>query len=277
MINDENAKYIFKCLAFKIKTYEELGKEFNMHKTTLCKQMKIFKPKFNLKDKEKFNAYTYLRFFHKDEIIYKYVQELQGTEKIIQTYGLKDGHIISKILQYYNIPIRSTGYISKTNQSLFKEIKDEITAYTLGLITADGNVNDSYEISICLKADDKYLLEEINQKLLNNTGSFSYDNRLNKETYKLRFFGKQICQNLQQYNVIPKKTYSLQQICNFDEPFMKHYIRGLYDGDGICTKNGKYLRIGFCGYNKEFVQSFQQYLVNFLAINNNQLFNTKSS
>lgn len=37
MINKEDAEYIFDCLAHKIKTYDSLGLEFHLHKTTLCK------------------------------------------------------------------------------------------------------------------------------------------------------------------------------------------------------------------------------------------------
>ena len=193
---------------------------------------------------------------------------------IIQDYNLKDGHIISKILQYYNIPVRSTGYISKTDQTLFKKISNEILAYTLGLITADGSIGKNYEITITLKQSDEILLKQINQQLLHGTGTIAYDNRENKKTYKLRFFGKQICENLKQYDVIPNKTYSLEKIQVFSEPIMKHYIRGLYDGDGICTKNKEYLRIGFCGYSKSFVESFQHYLVDTLQIKANKIFKT---
>lgn len=147
----------------------------------------------------------------------------------------------------------------------------------MGLLTADGNIGKNYQVSISLKRSDEGLLKEINQKLLNNSGSLCYDNRKNKETTQLRFFGKQICQNLQKFFIVPNKTKKLEYIYIFNNPIlMKHYIRGLYDGDGVCAKQQNYMRMGFCGYNYTFVSSFQDFLAKTIYIKKNKMFNTGS-
>lgn len=277
MITKKDAEYIFKHLAYNTKNYDTLGKEFGVHKTTLCKQMKEFKKDFHIEEKEKYCAYTYLRYFYGTEIINKYVKELRGTEDIIKDYNLSDGYIISKILKYYNVDIRSRGYISKTDQKLFNKIEDEITAYVLGLITADGNVGKDYSINIHLTENDKYLLEQINKRLLNNTGHILISPKKDgKPVARLSFNGKEICKNLEKFNIIPNKSKFLKEIQYFDEPFMQHYLRGLYDGDGVCSKNRNYLRIGYCAYNKEFTESYQNFFVNKLGMKKNKLFNTGS-
>ena len=274
MINKNQAEEIFKHLAFKTKNYDELSKEFGLHKTTLCKQMKQYKEDFGLKSDERYCAKTYLKYKYKNEIINQYLNG-ESTKKIAERYNLKDDHLIATLLRELGIEIRSVGYQSKTNQTLFSNISDEITAYTLGLITADGNVGNNYMISIHLTETDKYLLEKINQQLFNNTGSFLLTPKENgKSVCRLSICGKQICENLKQYNVVPNKSHILEKLFIFPEPLMKHYIRGLYDGDGVCSKSNNYLRVGFCSYKKEFCESFQNYLVEQLNIKKNQLFNT---
>lgn len=275
MITKQDADYIFKNIALIKKTYEELSKEYNVHKTTLCKQMNKFKTEYGIQKGEKYSAYTYLRYYYGKEIIQKYVEELRSTESIIRDYGLSDASIIVRILKFYDIEIRQTGYISKTIQSLFNDITNEIEAYTLGLISADGNVGKNYSINIFLTESDKYLLEEINARLLNNTGHILISKKENGEPVaRLSFCGKLICQNLKKYNIVPNKSKVMTQILEFDEPLMRHYLRGLYDGDGVCSKSNNLIRIGYCAYREEFVKSYKQFFVKKLDMNNNKLFNT---
>lgn len=272
MINKEDAEYIFDCLAHKIKTYDSLGLEFHLHKTTLCKQMSKFKAEFGLKPEEKYCAKTFLRYKYSKEIVQAY-EEGESTKAIAQKYGFSDDHMIAELLRELNAEVRGVGYTSKTDQSLFQTIDSEISAYTLGLITADGSVNDQYMVSIELQADDKDLLNEINSRMFKHTGTIIPT----RNQFRLSVCGKQVCQNLKQYNVIPNKTYSLTRLQHFEEPFMQHYLRGLYDGDGVCAENKPYLRVGYCGYNQSFVEDFQNYLVDKLGLRKNKLFNTSNS
>lgn len=273
MITRKQAEDIFEKLAHKT-TYKELSKIYGYHPSTLCKYMKTFKSEFGMKPQEVFSAKTFLRYKYKEEIVNRYLQG-ESSEKIIQDFGFSDGNIIITILRELNIPIRSRGYVSKTNQFLFKDIKTEIEAYTLGLITADGNIGTNYMISIHLTESDQYLLEKINKNLFDNSGHILVSNKeKGKPVSRLSICGKQICENLAQYNVIPNKSEFLNKIYRFDEPLMKHYLRGLFDGDGVCAKNDKYLRIGFCAKNKNFCQDFQDYLSNRIQLKQNALFNT---
>lgn len=272
MINREDAEYIFDCLAHKTKTYTDLQSEFNLNKSTLCRQMNKFKRDFGLAKTEKYCAKTFLRYKHKDDIIQDY-EKGESTKQIAQNYGFSDDHMIAELLKEFNVEVRGVGYTSKTDQTLFETIDSELLAYTLGLLTADGNVGKNYLISLQLKAEDVDLLKQINTRLFKSTGTIIPA----KEQFRLSVCGKQICKNLEQYDIIPNKTYSLQHLQCFEEPLMQHYLRGLYDGDGVCAKNGSYLRLGYCGYNQNFVKEFQEYLVKKLNIKENKLFNTGNS
>lgn len=184
--------------------------------------------------------------------------------------------MIAKILRDLNVEIRKSGYQSRTNQNLFKNITTEIEAYTLGLITADGNVNKDGTIRIYLTESDKYILEEINSRLLNGTGHLSIDNKKNANPVaRLSFCGKEICKTLSQYGIIPNKSDFLTQIYNnLPTELYPHYIRGLYDGDGVCSKSNQYLRIGYCAKKQEFVKSYQDFLCANLHMRKNKIFNT---
>lgn len=269
MINKQDAEYIFTNLAKNIKTYDELAKEYFVNKTTLCKWMKNFKPIFGLAKTEKYCAYTYLRYFYKDEIIKQY-HDGKSTKAIANFYGFSDDHMIAMLLREFKVEIRPTGYTSKTNQALFENINSELAAYTLGLITSDGSIGTNYSINIHLTESDRYLLDEINTRLYNNTGHILIEKKANgKNVARLSIYGKQICDNLSVYNIMPNKSKVLVNIIELPIEFMPHYIRGLFDGDGVCAYNKPYLRIGYCAYQKEFVESFQNFLVQKLNINKN--------
>ena len=275
MIFDYNiAKEIFYKNVVLRKSYKELSKEYNLHPSTICKKMKAFKKIFGMEEEEKYCLKTYLRYFHGEEIKEKYLSGM-STTALAKEFWTTDDHLIANVLQDLGVKIRPSGIISKTNQSLFKEIKTEIEAYTLGLITSDGNVGKSGTVRIFLTESDKYILEEINSKLLNKSGNLSIDIKKNASPVaRLGFCGKTICQNLTQYGVIPNKSAFLTKICILPENLMSHYIRGLFDGDGIASKCNNSIRIGFCAKRKEFVESYQSFLCEKLFMRKNKIFNT---
>lgn len=238
--------------------------------------MKKFKPYFGLQEKEKYCIKTYLRYKYKDEIIKQYLNG-KSTKQIALDYNASDDHMIAELLRELNIEIRPVGYQSRTNQELFKKISNEIEAYTLGLITSDGSISKGYSITITLHEKDKYILEKINKELLNNSGTISQTS--GRTTVRLVFNGKQICNNLKQYYVVPNKSHIMTSIYIFeDEQLMQHYIRGLFDGDGVCSKNGNNnLRLGYCAHIKDFTETYQNFMCQKLNIRKNKLFDTGGS
>ena len=66
-----------------------------------------------------------------------------------------------------------------------------------------------------------YLLQEINTRLLNETGHILHIPKKNgNPVNRLSFCGKQICNNLIPYGVIPNKSDSLVALATLPEPLM---------------------------------------------------------
>ena len=278
-ITKQQADEIFYRLAVKKETYRKIAPDYEMDYTTLCNRMKKYKALYGMTDKERFTIKTYLRYYYLSDIIDKY-RRGYTTKDLEQDYPASE-RTFAELLKDQGI-LRPSGCPSRTEQSLFSKVDNEYTAYTLGLITADGNIDKGYSVAIDLTYGDKKLLEQINSKLLNNTGHiFQYGENTkthrNSPMVRLRFNGKQICNNLAQYGVVPKKSYLLQHLQYFEEPLMHHYLRGLFDGDGVVSKgNQRYLRIGFCNHNRTVVEDYYNYLVSYLGLNRTALFNTGS-
>lgn len=271
--NFDIAKEIFYKNAVLRKSYKELSKEYNLDSTTICRRMKKFKKSFGIKDDEIYCLQTYLRYAYGEEIRRDYLSGI-STVKIAERFKTTD-NLIAKVLRGLGVEIRPAWHISKTNQTLFKNITNEIEAYTLGLITSDGNIDRNGTIRIFLTESDKYILEEINSRLLNGTGNLAIDRKQTcKGVARLGFCGKAICKNLAQYNVVPNKSDFLTDIYILPEGLMHHYIRGLFDGDGVASKSGPYIRVGFCAKRKEFVESYQSFLCETLFMRKNKIFNT---
>lgn len=276
-ITKQQADEIFYRLAIKKETYKQISSDYGMEYTTLCTKMKKYKESYGMTAEDRFTIKNYLRYYCLSDIIKKYEQGYT-TKDFEQDYPASE-RVFAELLKEQGI-LRQSGVPSKTDQSLFREINNEYSAYTLGLITADGSIDKSYSISIDLAHGDRELLEQINSELLNESGYiFQYGENTeahkNNPLVRLRFNGKQICNNLAQYGVVPRKSYLLQHLQHFEEPIMQHYLRGLFDGDGVVSKGKqRYLRIGFCSHNKSVVEDYFNYLVSYLGLNKTSLFNT---
>lgn len=184
-------------------------------------------------------------------------------------------------LKRENVNIRDRDIISKINQTIFDNIDTEIKAYTLGLLTSDGNVqNKSSTITISLTNTDGYILEKINEELLSGLGNILVTHKEDEKPRKvLGFNGKHLKDKLAEYNIVPRKSYIIKELSTkIPEELYHHYIRGLFDGDGVCSyetsHKKKKVRIGFCGHNRDFVENYRNFLINKLDMNQTKLFNT---
>ena len=274
MITVEQAEKFFYQNAMEGKTYKVLEKENNMGSGVLFKNMKRFRGHFDLRKGETYCKMTYLRYKYGEEIKKKY---LKGTSTIAlaKEYNYND-HGIANLLRSLEINVRPTGIQSKTNQTLFQKIDTPEKAYLVGLLTADGSIGVKGGISLCLTESDRYLLDEINTKILNGSGKIFISHKEDKKPRAvLSFNGVQLCKDLACFGIIPKKTYSLTSLSSeIPNEFYSDYIRGLYDGDGVCCKCNNSIRIGYCAYNKSFTENYRNYLCENLGMRKNKIFNT---
>lgn len=274
MITVEQAENLFYQNAMLGKTYKILEKENGMGSGAMYTNMKPYRGYFGIREKEIYCKMTYLRYKYGEEIKKKYLDG-QSTMSLAKEYNYSDTGI-ARLLESLDVVIRPCGYQSQTDQTIFSKIDTPEKAYVIGLLTADGSVNDKGSITICLTETDKYLLEEINTKVLNGSGVIFLSHKEDKKPRAvLSFNGKQLCKDLAQFGIIPKKTYSLLSLSSkIPTELYSDYIRGLYDGDGVCSKSHGGIRVGYCAYNKAFTESYQNYLCEKLKMRKNKLFNT---
>lgn len=261
------------------KTYAEIGQElFGLGKDKPYSIVAAWKQELGLPKGQRWNKYWYYKLIKPEKLqdMITLYRDGASTMQIGKKYGVTDNTIAS-ILRQAGETIRQRGVPSKTDQTIFQKIDDEIKAYALGLITADGSVGRNYMISIVLTKSDSYLLEEINERLLGGTGTLldTHTEDGDRSRMRLSFCGKALCEQLKPHGVVPRKTYTLKELSGLvPKELYHHYIRGLYDGDGACVRSGGRIRIGYSAGQKEFVQSYKHFLMSELDLNNNKIHNT---
>lgn len=118
------------------------------------------------------------------------------------------------------------------DESFFDNIDNEIKAYYLGFIYADGNHTRNgrkYTIRLALNKKDIHILEEFNKHL-------SHAKPLRHSKYndmvELEIASKHISGKMLELGVVPRKTFLLEFPNWIDENLKHHFLRGYFDGDG---------------------------------------------
>lgn len=115
------------------------------------------------------------------------------------------------------------------------------------MIYSDGNVrehNGGYYLSIELKREDKYILEKLAAELKCENKIYDRDRKTNfGESHMSNFTScnsKKIFDDLARFNIVPDKSHTTTSFINIEElipnSLIKHFLRGLIDGDGTISK-----------------------------------------
>lgn len=165
---------------------------------------------------------------------------------------------VTYILKKYGVKLRKGVRRSViANHDFFKVIDSEYKAYFLGLMIADGCVQNirkksdkewfSKSISLELSINDRYILDEF-AKCLVYTGKI-HDHYKNDElsTQIIRFASSDMFNDLETYGVIPNKSKIETYLPIIDPQLMRHLIRGIFDGDGTVYIGNNKFNWGFYG------------------------------
>lgn len=154
--------------------------------------------------------------------------------------------------------IRKSKY--SVNHNFFKQFSPEM-AYVLGWFFSDGNVSHNKgSISIHLNKKDHYILEKI-KFLMESTRPI--DCYLNSSY--LRLDSKVLAQDLINFGCVPKKSLILE-FPDIAHPYLSHFIRGFFDGDGsIHFNKPNTIKVAFIS-TKKFLESLQIKLNNTLGL-----------
>ena len=161
--------------------------------------------------------------------------------------------------------IRHRGPQSKMrHEDYFDEIDTEEKAYFLGWLMADGCVaiaNGQYSLKINIAYKDKELIEKFQKAIGSTHHLLKRNHKKNGASHQSAYVSitsRHMCESLMKLGVIPRKT-GKEIISPIKEKFVRHFIRGYFDGDGITNcKNGK-RRSGFIS-SSEVLQGIQKRL-----------------
>lgn len=174
-------------------------------------------------------------------------------------------YVVKNILQDNGVEIKTHTRRFNLNflDHYFENIDTEDKAYFLGLLLTDGNVHiikksGLYQISLELCVKDKDILDKF-KKVVNSESKVSYRKRENTEMVCVRFYSEIMAKDLSKYGIIPNKTKKLKHLPILSKELMKHFIRGMIDGDGsIYQSCGKYNHVTFCSYSYNVCNELQK-------------------
>lgn len=160
------------------------------------------------------------------------------------------------------------------NMDFFENPLNEISAYWLGFIGADGYIASHKEMAIQLKSDDYEHLKKFNKSLNGNIPVTFFEKKpriiCGKPTgvsnlCQIRIFSKKIVSDLNILGVHSNKSLDFQFPNLESESLMWAFIRGYFDGDGSLyyDKTRNQLRAKITSGSKFFRESFSDFLKKF--------------
>lgn len=175
----------------------------------------------------------------------------------------------------------------------FSNIDTEEKAYFLGLFAADGHLywdkqkGESYNISLALMKQDKYIVEKFAKAIgtdkevkeyTNTTGFQRKDGQPHIEC-RIVVSSKQMYNDLNKWGVMEHKSALIKSLPNLNDDMMRHYIRGYFDGNGsaFVTKQKGYMKLKMAIYSThDFCTNIKQYLEQRLNLNVHKVYDHKT-
>jgi hypothetical protein len=174
----------------------------------------------------------HLRGIDKAEIVARY-EAGEGCTALAEYYGCSWGTILYH-LRRLGVKIRSPHSTYAVDESAFNPIDTEPKAYWLGFLAADGCVKDESRVSLGLAEKDKDHVERF-RAFLHTDSPVRLSERprgcRGQRLATLEVSSSSLVRGLAAAGVVPKKSLVLCPWSGPDE-LMRHYWRGLIDGDG---------------------------------------------
>lgn len=163
----------------------------------------------------------------------------------------------------------------------FENINTEEKAYFLGLLYADGSLSSGgFGIKITLKDHDIDILEKLSNiiygfRKLKESQTILLDKDNNEyisKYFTLSFYSKKMHQDLCKLGCTPRKSFTITFPDKIINPeFIRHFIRGYFDGDGcISVVDENKPRVDFTS-NGDFIIGLKQFIEKTLNIDCNKI------
>lgn len=148
------------------------------------------------------------------------------------------------------------------NQNYFNQPLDKTRAYWIGFLIADGFINRN---SLNLRLKDKETIEKF-KVALNYNGPIhfhplSIKNKKHKDQWLIKVTHPVLVNSVVKFGIVPRKSFKTYVPKQIPNKLLKHFYRGLFDGDGcICkTKSKNKWQISLCG-TKQIVTDFKNWI-----------------
>ncbi len=173
--------------------------------------------------------------------------------------------------------IRSMGAITfphgkiSLNSNIFNTIDTEEKAYWLGFLYADGSLykdaKNSYRFELGLQERDLNHIEKF-KEFISSKHPIKY--RQSTKSYRISFNDTVFAEDLIRLGCVPKKSLILKfpNKTQIPKEYLRHFIRGYFDGDGYLSKPPKQLTVSLLGTMK-FLEGVFVYNYHELGINGN--------
>ena len=154
-------------------------------------------------------------------------------------------------------------YQKNFNREAFKNIETEEDAYWLGFLLADGYLNDDRKfLTLKLGAKDKnHLIKFCNYMKADPEINIKDDvGGSNNPIFFVNFCSVTLVENLQSHNIFNNKSCKEIPDLTIKPNLIKHYIRGIIDGDGSLTRGDKRIfsvcgSLSICQYVRDYINN----------------------
>lgn len=171
----------------------------------------------------------------------------------------------------------------RVRQNFFEKIETEVQAYLLGFYAADGNINEKRKtFRIHLQQSDSELVYLYKDLISPDSRLFTMKERVVKarsgqlvtahESVGVDINSSKICNDLVNLGFGYNKTYIDLKLPKIDSEFIRHFVRGYFDGDGTisyyyCKPDPKWHKnervrgyASICGKTKTMIEEIKTFL-----------------
>ena len=201
--------------------------------------------------KEKLEELYYERKKSLEDIAQEYGTSRQNILKVMKKHGLiRRTRSKARIEAMRKGKFERFGYY-EINENFFSEWSPEM-AWGLGLLFTDGFIRPA---SISLWSMDLELLEKI-KKVLNSSNPIgiatqSYDK--SRHIYRFAFYREKMMEDLSRLGLHQRKSLNMV-FPEVPQEYMRHFIRGCWDGDGSIFLDQNKLVASYVSGSKKFIE-----------------------
>jgi hypothetical protein len=205
------------------------------------------------------------------EIVSLYLSGLSSREVEEKLLVSKNG--VKNALKRRAIKAHGHGEWRRLNvkHDFFDVIDSETKAYWLGFLAADGNVCGN-KIGLTVSEKDKKHLDlfkatlESGHKIALRKARECFDKYLGKPSYTLSIRSSHMVETLYRHGIQENKTLSLKWPTTIPSRLLRHYVRGVLDGDGSIYINSRgQVNLSFTGL-VSFLSNLRDHLSLFCGV-----------